>query len=219
MTAVEFFEQGNRYFDNNQYQKAIESYNNAIKIIPEYEYAYYNRGTAKLRLKEYINSIEDFNKAIEINPNNPTYYNNRGAAYKLIGEFERARIDFKKKYELKDIIIPIQEGKKLLENKKYQEAIKIFTNVINSASQSRNYRKMQETINEPVEEIKINPKIARAYYYRGLARKELRKLENAIADFTDAIKLEEDNAEFYYHRGLTYRALSEKEHSILNINR
>ena len=56
-------------------EKAFESYDNAIRINPNYFEAWLNRGVEKYYLKDYEGSLYDLTKAIEINPNlAPAYY-------------------------------------------------------------------------------------------------------------------------------------------------
>ena len=112
-----------RQKDNHQekvdcYAKAIEHYDEALRINPEWPYAYYNRGVAYfLRAQAYYRvaqtslrnskesdidqAIEDFNKVIEVvPPNRPSedflarVYNGRGMAYDLKEDFCRAIKDY-----------------------------------------------------------------------------------------------------------------------------
>ena len=59
---------GNNYSKNKEYNKAIESYEKAIKINSEYPSAYYNLGITYRKNKEYNKAIESYAKAIKINP-------------------------------------------------------------------------------------------------------------------------------------------------------
>jgi len=51
------------------------------------------------------------------------------------------------------------------------------------------------------EAIKIDPKYALAYYYRGLAHKLQNKFDDAVADYTQTIQINPEYAEAYYERG------------------
>ena len=55
---------GIAYADLGQYQRAIEDYNEAIRLKPDYAMAYSNRGIAYSKLGQYQRAIEDYNKAI-----------------------------------------------------------------------------------------------------------------------------------------------------------
>jgi len=58
------------YDEANQSQKAIETYNQAIKIDPEYPQIYYNLGIAYFRNKQYTEAENSAIEAIKHNPKN-----------------------------------------------------------------------------------------------------------------------------------------------------
>ena len=64
------------------YLKAIEHYSNAIKLNPQKDKAYCNRGAAYLVKGEIDQAMEDFNEAIKLNSEFALSFNNRGAAYR-----------------------------------------------------------------------------------------------------------------------------------------
>ena len=94
---------GISYNKKGQHDRAIEDYNKAIAIDPNYAHAYYNRGTVYGRDKvQYDRAIEDFNKAIQLDPNFAQAYYNRGFAYFLSGNRGRAISDLQKACDLGD---------------------------------------------------------------------------------------------------------------------
>ncbi len=60
------YEEGNSYFDRNDYERAIAEYSEAIALRPDFDYAFYNRGIAYLHRQEYGRAVLDFNKVIEL---------------------------------------------------------------------------------------------------------------------------------------------------------
>ncbi|MGV8120082.1 MAG: tetratricopeptide repeat protein [Candidatus Xenobiia bacterium LiM19] len=54
---------GNAYRCKREYDKAIEDYNTAIKLMPDFANTYYNRGFAYFHIDEYQKSWEDIQKA------------------------------------------------------------------------------------------------------------------------------------------------------------
>ena len=77
LKAEDFYKLGNYLFASKNYQKALESYNKAIAIKPDYDYAWNNRGWSLENLKRYQEALESYDKAIKINPNNQLAINNR----------------------------------------------------------------------------------------------------------------------------------------------
>ena len=49
--------------------KAIQCFNNALKVNPNHFYSWYYKGLALYRSKMFEEAINSFDKAIEINPN------------------------------------------------------------------------------------------------------------------------------------------------------
>ena len=90
------------YQDNEEYNKAIESYNTIIQQDPGYKFAYYNLGYIHLvYLKVYDVAIDYFTRAIKCDANYFEAYFNRGYCYELRGDVYNARADYKKALELK----------------------------------------------------------------------------------------------------------------------
>jgi len=68
-TGMDYFEQGNYDYDTGNCKKAIEDYNQSIKLSPKYPQAYNNRAYTYMRLEDYKDALPDLDKAIALNPN------------------------------------------------------------------------------------------------------------------------------------------------------
>ncbi len=79
-----------------EHSQAIEDYNKAIELHPEFYNTYYGRGLAYQNLGEHSQAIEDYGKAIELDPNNNLAYYGRGIVYKDLGDHHRAIDDLNK---------------------------------------------------------------------------------------------------------------------------
>lgn len=98
--ANEWFEKGYKYWRNQQYDEAIESYTSAITLNPNFAEAYSNRGLIYANKGQYDKAIEDCNKAIALDPSNASGYNYRGFAYADKGQYDKAINDYTKALEL-----------------------------------------------------------------------------------------------------------------------
>jgi hypothetical protein len=96
-----YYNRGRAYQGLGNYRQAIEDYDRAIEIKPDYANAYYNRGHAYQGLGNYRQAIEDYGRAIEIKPDYAEVYNNRGVAYALLGNYRQAFEDFNRAIEIK----------------------------------------------------------------------------------------------------------------------
>ena len=67
--AIVYFSRGvdNQIIGDDE--KAIEDFNSALEIDPNYRDAYFSRGVSYKNIGNYTKAIEDFNSALEIDPN------------------------------------------------------------------------------------------------------------------------------------------------------
>ena len=98
--ADAYFKRGSAYFSLGRYPRAIEDYDQAIRL--DQQWVFYNsRGAAYLLLGHspfnrglHGRAIRDFDEAIKLNPQIGMVYYNRGTAYKGLGLNERAIKDY-----------------------------------------------------------------------------------------------------------------------------
>ncbi len=60
---------GNNYFNEGQYQKAIASYQSAIRIDQKYIQAHYNLALTYIKLGKNLTAIASYKNILRINPN------------------------------------------------------------------------------------------------------------------------------------------------------
>ena len=72
------------------FDAAIEAYNKALAINPDYAEAHTNLGSALKEQGKLEEAIEAYNKALAIKPDNAEAYNNMGNALKVQGKLEEA---------------------------------------------------------------------------------------------------------------------------------
>jgi tetratricopeptide (TPR) repeat protein len=92
--AYVYNNRGASYRNMNRYNQAIEDYDAAIRLNPEYATAYYNRGIAYDRKGFHGLAIDDFDTAIRLNPDLSDAYNQRGLAYVKDGRYDIAIENF-----------------------------------------------------------------------------------------------------------------------------
>ena len=78
------------YYDLGQHQRAIQDFDQTIRINPYLSEAYNNRGIAYCDLGQQKRAIQDYDHAIKLNPNYSCAYYNRGMAYIDLRQLERA---------------------------------------------------------------------------------------------------------------------------------
>lgn len=181
VSAETYFYRGNEAYLMKLYQDAIVTYDEAIRLQPDFANAYVNRGLAKEKLGQHDSAIMDYSSAIEIEPTLAGAYNNRGSAKRRLEQYFLA---------LEDLNTAIQL------DPHYVKAYVNRGNVKNSLGHP----------NAAIEDfdiaLQLNPDSAEAYNNRGIAKASLMQLLEAIEDFDTAIQHNPELANAYYSRGI-----------------
>jgi len=91
------FNSGNKKYQNGDIEGALNDYDKAITLKPDYYKAYNNRGILKAsELKKDKEALKDFDKAIETNPDYADAYLGRGSSKYNLKDFEGACKDWRK---------------------------------------------------------------------------------------------------------------------------
>ncbi len=91
--SAAYYSRGIAYGAKNEYDPAIENYNRAIRLNPNFAEAYNNRGYAYHKKGEIDLAIEDYDRAIQIKRDDVRFYNNRSIALLALQEWEKAKLD------------------------------------------------------------------------------------------------------------------------------
>jgi tetratricopeptide (TPR) repeat protein len=230
--AFSYYNRGTAYIHKGEYDNAIEDYNKAIELKPDFAEAYNNRGNTYSDKGEYDNAIEDYNKAIKLKPDFAVAYNNRGNAYYYKGEYDNAIEDFNKAIELKPnyalayytrgiVYAIINEYDNAIED--YNKAIELMPNYAlaynNRGMAYRNKGEYINAIEDLNKALELKPDFAEAYNNRGIVYAIINADDNAIEDLNKAIELKPDFAEAYNTRGMTYYYKGEYDNAIEDYNK
>ena len=95
-SAIEYVISAKNYYEEDNFEKALEDLNKAILIYPQDYYSYYLRSYVKNKLNDPYGEISDLNKAIKRNKLNFELYVNRGLTKQEIGDIKGACSDWRK---------------------------------------------------------------------------------------------------------------------------
>lgn len=96
-----FFERGAIYLNYlNQPKNALKDFDQSIKLNPNVPLAYYNRGTAYVKLEDWKKARKDFDSAIVGRPDYTDAYLNRGIASIYLKDLNAALADFNRGIQL-----------------------------------------------------------------------------------------------------------------------
>lgn len=88
------------YFEQNNYVKSIEYSSKRIKLNPENQVPYIDRGLCYRKLKKYKEAERDFNKSLEIKPDFFRAYAYRAFLFLELGELQKSLDDASKSVEI-----------------------------------------------------------------------------------------------------------------------
>ena len=165
---TDYNDRGIIYTADRKHSVAIEDFNKAISLKPDFAEAYSNRGAAYNQSKQYERAIKDFDKAISLNPSLAECYYNRGVSYGFLLQYKRAIKDFNKAISLRP------------------DFYRAYFNRAIAYNEHENYELAIEDFDKA---IKSKPDYAKAYYCRGLTKKDMGNKKGARADLAKAKKL------------------------------
>jgi tetratricopeptide (TPR) repeat protein/S1-C subfamily serine protease len=184
---------GNSKFKLGDKKGAIDDFDRAIKINPQYANAYANRGLVKSGLGNKKGAISDYDRAIAIDPRHTNAYSNRGGVKLELGD---------KKGAMDDLLISITIDP--------QNA----NAYVNLGSVKSDLGDKKGAISEFDRAIAIDPQVANAYFNRGHSKDELGDKKGAITDFGLAITVDSQDIQAYSNRGVAKFELGDKKGAI-----
>ena len=203
---------GSIYRNEGFPEKAINCYNEALKLNITDPEIYTNRGNAYSEIKKYTEALNDYNSALAIKPDYIAAYANRGSLYGSSGKFELAINDLTKVIQKDPNYISAYPNRATayLEYGKYDEAIADYTKFLDFKPNDvdilnmiavcyQHLKKYDESITVFNKMISINPKpifyLNRSYSWKGLDKiDEARK--DAITAKQGGVEIPEGYAQF-----------------------
>jgi len=160
--------------DQGKLEEAIEAYNKALAIKPDYTVAYNNMGNALQDQGNLEEAIEAYNKALAIKPDYAEAHNNMGNAFKQQGKLEEAIEAYNKALAIKsDYAVTYSNiGVTLQRQGKPEEAIEAYKKAL-----------------------AIKPDYADAYNNMGVTLQGQGKLEEAVEAYKKALVIKPDYAD------------------------
>lgn len=215
-----------------QSKAALEDYNKAVTLFPEYPVAYNNRGNLLLALGQLGEAVKDFDRALLLAPGYAAAYSNRANAKMKLGKPEDAVVDFTKAIELMPSSAPPLSGRGLayLATDKPNAAIRDFSRAVgadarfasayrNRAEARMNIGQREEAIEDLSRAIAFDVNNVELYVVRGYAYLIAGNAASAIKDFSRAAELDSKSAAAYQGRGLANGLAQANDDAYADLNR
>jgi tetratricopeptide (TPR) repeat protein len=129
------------YLSQNDLDRAMADFDDAIGLDLEYEQPYNNRGLVRIAREDYTNALLDFDAALAINPDYLDARNNRGFALMRLERHEEAIADFTTVLEKNESYVNAwnNRGLALAALERHEEAIDDFTHAIELQTSNLKY--------------------------------------------------------------------------------
>jgi tetratricopeptide (TPR) repeat protein len=188
---------GTAYVAKADYDRAIQDFDQSIKLNPSNARPFSNRGVAYLKKGELDLAIAAFDEAIKLNPNYSEAFANRAEAYLKQHNYDRAARDYDDAIRIAPGLDVVWSGRcwarAILGNlqaalEDCNKALQARTNAATYDSRGLIYLKMGQfgaAIDDYNSALQFDPKLATALYGRGLAKL---KQGNSITGETDIAK-------------------------------
>ena len=217
--AYVYFELGRQKYYDNDFEGALENFNKAIELTPNYAEIYKFRAKLKVRLADYQAAIEDYNQVIKLNPDDASAYKERADAKRKLSNHTSAIEDYSQALKLnpKDAFTYRASADAKHESSDYTGAIEDYNQAIRlnpedaEAYKKRGKVKVElgddvEAVEDYSQALKLNPKDVFTYKDRADIKQKLGDYTGAIEDYNQAIKKLKDGSftyQTYTEHGLT----------------
>jgi tetratricopeptide (TPR) repeat protein/S1-C subfamily serine protease len=183
-------------------RQAIQDFNKAIQLNPQYANAYFTRAYLYEQLGEVQRALSDYNQAIALDPKFTSAYSNRGLLkIEKLNDPQGALADY---------------NRALAINSNYADAY--VNRGLLKAERLKDFRGALADYNRA---IAIDPNLFRAYYDRGLLKGDrLNDAAGALNDYNQAIALYPNYAKAYNNRGaLKLEQLNDPQGALFDLER
>jgi tetratricopeptide (TPR) repeat protein len=92
--AVSFFHRGRAYFRMQDYDRAVQDFDDAIRLYPSFLNAFFQRGDVYLVKQDYDRAVRDFDEVIRLDPSDAIAFRYRGDVYLAKEDYDRAIQDY-----------------------------------------------------------------------------------------------------------------------------
>ena len=223
--AEDFDELGRNKAKERDFEGAIENFDRAININPDYANAYNNRANVRHELGDDAGAIEDYTKAIWLNPYCEDFHNNLGIISSNSDDYRGARVAHTRAIQLNRRYAQAynSRGFARLQMGDVPGALKDFTQAIElNADDALAWNNrgdvyflklgyLQEARDDYTQAARLNPKNPKTFYNLGIIHSRLGNKEKALENYTKAIELGREFTEAYHNRGIVHYELGDSQ--------
>lgn len=225
-------DRGVAYTRLGQTKLALDDFNKAVQLFPEYAAVYNNRGNLLMALGLLKEAVKDLDRAIVLAPGYAAAYNNRAGAQVKLGQYPEALRDYTKAVQLMPAnAAPFSgRGRAYLALGRPYAAMRDFTRAVtadgrfasgyrNRAEAALEIGRHEEAVEDLSRAIAFDVNNAEIYVLRGYAYLSTRNIESAIKDFSRSVELDPKLAAGYQARGYAHALAEAVDDAFADLNK
>ena len=213
--------------DLNQLVGAVDSYDKAIALKPDFAEAYFYRGCLLQDMGQLKSAADSYKMAVTHAPSFAEAYANLGLVLQELKEPKEAIACYEKAIALKpDLVEPyFNRGNAHHELQQFELAVISFGMAIelrpgytaayyNRGTALKDLNRFEEAVSSYDMAIQLKPDYAEAFSNRGVAQEKLKQLDAAMASYNQAINLKPDYAEAYCNLGNVFKEMDQLDAAV-----
>ncbi|NJK66188.1 MAG: tetratricopeptide repeat protein [Microcoleus sp. SU_5_3] len=188
--ATDLHKRGNTLYNLNRFKEALETYDRAIAIRPDYAEVWQEKAKTLYELKKYRESQSAYDKAIELKPEYLEAWTGRGYALDKLQQPQGAIVSFENALKIQPDYPAAWQGRgdAMLNSQRYEEAIASYEKAV-----------------------QFQPNLYQAWYNRGQAHQSLKQYEQAVQSYQKALEIKSDNSEAWNNLGNAFLELNKNQ--------
>ena len=159
---------GFAFYLKNEHDRAIEDFDQAVRIDPTKARAFYGRGLSYYAKRQYDRAIQSYSEAIRLEPKNALYLSSRGEAYGNFGQYDKAIADHNNAVDLGD------------------KSARNFTHLGNAYAAEGQF---DSAVLDYDQALSLDPQYQDALFARGRAKFLAARFDDSARDFEQSIQL------------------------------
>lgn len=221
-SAQVYYDLGNLLQILGRHPETLESYENALKLKPDYYEVLNNRGNLMQHLNRYDEALADYDRSLAIAPDFVVALNNKGNTLQHLNRTQEAIECYKRAIALRPDYVEsyYNYGHALSACGRLDEAAKLYLKALalrpryaeahnNLGNVLRTQGKTSEAIEHFRKAIEANPRFPEAYNNLGNAYNDLGYFPDAITNYKKTLELNPDNPDAYYNMGQALRDMGQ----------
>lgn len=206
---------------------AVDLFDQALKIRPDYAQAHFDRANALRGLGRREEALESYGLALAIQPEHIAALNNRGNALYDLGQYEHAIDSYDRALALQpdNAAVLNNRGNSLCHLNRHEEALASYELALTiqpdsaSALNSRGnalheLKRHEEALESYARALAIKPDYALALNNQGNTLLELKRHAQALESYARALAVKPDYADAHFNRGNALRDLRRHQESV-----